>query len=77
MFSECSESLYENDKKDNDDTDKGLLVGVNIGEDVNPGVDCTKVEMTLVLNHHPKQPFHLVDFESSRKDLFNFLSVLL
>ena len=36
-----------------DDTGKGLLVGVNIGEHVDPGVDGTKVEMTLVFNHHP------------------------
>ena len=36
-----------------------ILVGVNVFEDIDPGVDSPKVKMTLVLNHDPQQPFHL------------------
>ena len=36
-----------------------ILVGVNVFEDIDPGVDGPKVKMTLVLNHDPQQPFHL------------------
>ena len=44
-----------------------LLVCVNIGEHVDPGVDRAEVEMALVLDHHPQQALHLVvSFLSSR-----------
>ena len=59
----CHLNDYDTEKVNNggdDDTGKSLLVCVNIGEHVDPGVDRSEVEMALVLNHHPQQALHLV-----------------